>query len=67
MMALQLAPFLEDNKQACNATQRQLSPRLKKQTVAKIYHAKEILQARLENPPLLSELAQQLSISESSL
>lgn len=73
LMALQLAPFLEDNTQTdkltiargstSDVTQRQL----KKQTIAKIYHAKEILQSRLENPPLLSELAQQVSISESSL
>ncbi|MCC5603296.1 helix-turn-helix transcriptional regulator [Nostoc favosum] len=61
LMALQLAPFLADN------TQSQLPPRLKRETIAKIHHAKEILQARLENPPLLSELAQQLGVSESTL
>ncbi|MFW9260964.1 helix-turn-helix transcriptional regulator [Nostoc sp. CALU 546] len=61
LMALQLAPFLEDNKV------RQLSPRLKRDTIAKIHYAKEILQARLENPPLLSELAQEVGVSESTL
>jgi AraC-like DNA-binding protein len=45
----------------------QIPPRLKKDTIAKIYHAKEILQVRLEHPPLLSELAQQVGISESTL
>jgi AraC-like DNA-binding protein len=61
LMALQLAPFLEEN------TPTQLPPRLKKETIDKIYHAKDILQARLENPPLLSELAQQVGVSESTL
>ncbi|HIK06883.1 MAG TPA: helix-turn-helix transcriptional regulator [Trichormus sp. M33_DOE_039] len=61
LMALQLAPFLEDNKV------RQLPPRLKRDTIAKIHYAKEILQARLENPPLLSELAQTVGVSESTL
>lgn len=42
-------------------------PRLKRDTIAKIYYAKEILQARLENPPLLSELAQQVGVSETTL
>ena len=45
----------------------QLPPRLKRDTIAKIYHAKEILQVRLEYPPLLSELAQQVGVSESTL
>ncbi|BAY91131.1 AraC family transcriptional regulator [Tolypothrix sp. PCC 7601] len=61
LMALQLAPFLEDH------SVKQLLPRLKRETVGKIHHAKEILQARLENPPLLSELAQQVGVSESTL
>lgn len=61
LMALQLAPFLEDNKV------RQLTPRLKRDTIAKIHYAREILQARLENPPLLSELAQQVGVSETTL
>jgi AraC-like DNA-binding protein len=60
-MALQLAPFLEDNKA------KQLPPRLKRDTIAKIHHAKEILQARLDNPPLLSELAQKVGVSETTL
>jgi AraC-like DNA-binding protein len=61
LMALQLAPFLEDH------SVKQLPPRLKRETIAKIHHAKEILQASLENPPLLSELAQQVGVSESTL
>ncbi|MBW4642742.1 MAG: AraC family transcriptional regulator [Goleter apudmare HA4340-LM2] len=61
LMALQLAPFLEDNKV------RQLAPRLKTDTIAKIHYAKDILQSRLENPPLLSELAQEVGVSESTL
>ncbi|MDZ8110287.1 MAG: AraC family transcriptional regulator [Nostoc sp. DedQUE12a] len=61
LMALQLAPFLEDRARS------QLPPRLKRETIAKIHHAKEILQVHLENPPLLSELAQQVDLSESTL
>ncbi|MBW4431891.1 MAG: AraC family transcriptional regulator [Pelatocladus maniniholoensis HA4357-MV3] len=61
LMALQLAPFLPDSKLT------QLSPRLKRDTIAKIHYAKEILQARLENPPLLSELAKQVGVSETTL
>ncbi|MBD2164915.1 helix-turn-helix transcriptional regulator [Calothrix membranacea FACHB-236] len=61
LMALQLAPFLEET------TVKQLPSRLKRETIAKIHHAKEILQASLENPPLLSELAQQVGVSESTL
>lgn len=64
LIALQLVPFLESGQDAAG---RQLSPRLKKETIAKIHYAKEILLSRLENPPLLSELAQQIGISESSL
>ncbi|MBD2299143.1 AraC family transcriptional regulator [Nostoc sp. FACHB-190] len=61
LMALQLAPFLEET------TVKQLPSRLKRDTIAKIHHAKEILQESLENPPLLSELAQQVGLSESTL
>ncbi|MBE9193650.1 helix-turn-helix transcriptional regulator [Gloeocapsopsis crepidinum LEGE 06123] len=65
LMALQLMPFLENCVQ--DAAKTQLSPRLKKETIAKIHYAREILLLRLENPPLLSELAQRVGISESSL
>lgn len=82
LMALQLAPFLADNQgtnESAHSTEdatryaeaspsvSQLPPRLKRDTIAKIYHAKEILQVRLEYPPLLSELAQQVGVSESTL
>ncbi|MBD2253338.1 AraC family transcriptional regulator [Nostoc parmelioides] len=39
----------------------------KPDTIARIYHAKEILTTQFEHPPLLSELAQQVGVSVSTL
>lgn len=61
LMALQLAPILAvQNRQ-------QPSPRLKVETIARIYYAKEILLSRLENPPSLLELAQMVEVSDRTL
>ncbi len=43
------------------------TPGLKPETVARIYHAKEILTTQLEHPPSLSELAQQVGVSVRTL
>ncbi|MDZ8136593.1 MAG: AraC family transcriptional regulator [Nostoc sp. DedQUE04] len=61
LMTLQLAPILsaEDGLQP--------SPRLKPETIARIHLAREILLARLENPPSLLELAQIVGISDRTL
>ncbi|MBW4553596.1 MAG: AraC family transcriptional regulator [Aphanocapsa sp. GSE-SYN-MK-11-07L] len=40
---------------------------LKPDTIARLYHAKEILDSCWENPPLMLELAQQIGVSHSSL
>ncbi|MEG4284948.1 AraC family transcriptional regulator [Microcoleus sp. A006_D1] len=61
LMALQLAPILsaQDGLQP--------EPRLKIDTIARIHLAREILVARLENPPSLLELAQSVGVSDRTL
>ncbi|BDA73733.1 transcriptional regulator [Calothrix sp. PCC 7716] len=61
LMALQLAPILE------NGEKKQTPPRLKPDTVARIHHARDILRARLENPPSSLELAQLVGVSDRTL
>ncbi|MEH2437272.1 MAG: AraC family transcriptional regulator [Nostoc sp.] len=61
LMALQLAPFLADQGRP------QLQPRFRAGTVERIYQAREILLSRLENPPTLLELAQQVGVSDRTL
>lgn len=61
LMALQLAPFLEEQNKIPS------SPQLKPTTVTRIHHAREILHFRLENPPSLVELAQIVGISDRTL
>ncbi|MEH2180230.1 AraC family transcriptional regulator [Nostoc sp.] len=61
LMALQLDPFLAEEAGV------QPSPRLKNTTIACIYHAREILLSRLENPPSILELAQLVQVSERTL
>ncbi|MEH1926475.1 AraC family transcriptional regulator [Nostoc sp.] len=61
LMALQLAPFLADQDEP------QPQPRFRAGTVERIYQAREILLSRLENPPLLLELAQQVGVSDRTL
>jgi hypothetical protein len=58
MMTLQLTPILADQGRL------QSSPKLKTSSITRIHHAREILQSRLENPPLLPELAQMVGVSE---
>jgi AraC-like DNA-binding protein len=41
--------------------------RLKSDTIARIHQAKEMLTARLDNPPLLLDLAQQVGLSDRTL
>jgi len=61
LLALQLEAILKD--------QGNLAPQtnLKAQTIEGIYHARDILTAQLENPPLLTELAQQVGLSDRTL
>jgi len=48
-------------------TQTQIRPGLKPETIARLHHAKEILETRLENPPAVLELAQQVGVSDRTL
>lgn len=61
LIALQLAPILEDGEK------KRISPPLKLDTIARIHHARDILRARLENPPSSSELAQLAGVSGRTL
>lgn len=61
LMALQLAPILEDEDK------KQTPPQLKPDTITRIYHASDILRARLENPPSSLELAQLVGVSDRTL
>jgi len=61
LMALQLAPILSTQDGL------QPEPRLKTDTIARIHLAREILVARLENPPSLLELAQSVGVSDRTL
>ncbi|AFZ28905.1 transcriptional regulator, AraC family [Gloeocapsa sp. PCC 7428] len=61
LLAMQLNPILAE------WSQLQPSPRLKPDTIEKLYHARDILTRQLENPPSLLELAQQVGISDRTL
>ncbi|MEH1836447.1 MAG: AraC family transcriptional regulator [Nostoc sp.] len=61
LIRLQLTPLLVDRDGV------QSSPRLKPETITRIYHAKDILLSRLDNPPSLLELAQMVGVSERTL
>ncbi|MEH2081784.1 MAG: AraC family transcriptional regulator [Nostoc sp.] len=61
LLCLQLTPLLVDRGGV------QSSPRLKPETITRIYHAKDILLSRLDNPPSLLELAQMVGVSERTL
>jgi AraC-like DNA-binding protein len=50
-----------------NQTQTRICPGLRLETVARLHHAKEILETRLENPPSILELAQQVGVSDRTL
>ncbi|MBN4006332.1 AraC family transcriptional regulator [Nostoc sp. LPT] len=61
LIRLQLTPMLVDQGGV------QSSLRLKPETITRIYHAKDILLCRLDNPPSLLELAQIVGVSERTL
>ena len=46
---------------------KQMTPCLKSDTIDCLHHAKDILTRQFENPPLLSELAQQVGVSKRTL
>ncbi|NJR48419.1 MAG: helix-turn-helix transcriptional regulator [Leptolyngbyaceae cyanobacterium CSU_1_3] len=48
-------------------TQTRIRPGLKPETIACLHHAKDILDTRLENPPSILELAQQVGVSDRTL
>ncbi|MBE9180604.1 helix-turn-helix transcriptional regulator [Oculatella sp. LEGE 06141] len=61
LLSLQLEPILADQRLTS------LAPGRKPDTVARIYHAKEILLSRLEQPPSFLELAQRVGVSDRTL
>ncbi len=61
LLALQLQPILSDHNLL------QSPPGRKPDTIARMYHAKEVLASRLENPPALFDLAQQVGVSDRTL
>lgn len=61
LLTLQLQPIFADQ------TLRQPPPGRKPDTIARIYHAREVLNSRLENPPALFDLAQQVGVSDRTL
>lgn len=61
VLALQLQPILADGRVCVPA------PGRKSDTIARIYHAQEILLSRLDQPPSFLELAQQVGLSDRTL
>ncbi|MDV2997128.1 MAG: hypothetical protein N4J56_006833 [Chroococcidiopsis sp. SAG 2025] len=61
LLALQLEPLLKNQKPKCDRR------RLKPKDIDRIHHAKEILLARLENPPSLIELARAVGLNDYKL
>lgn len=61
LLALQLEPFLKKNKPKNDRD------RLKPKDIDRIHYAKEILLARLENPPSLIELARAVGLNDYKL
>ncbi|VEP17006.1 Regulatory protein [Hyella patelloides LEGE 07179] len=60
LLALQLSQLSESNPDATNST-------LKNKNIDRIYQARDILVNQLENPPSISELTQQVGISDFTL
>ncbi len=60
LLAVQLSQLTELKPDAANST-------LKPQSIDRIYQARNILATQLENPPLISELAPQVGLGESTL
>jgi AraC-like DNA-binding protein len=61
LLSLQLQPILTDRR-LCHS-----QPGLKPKTIARLYHARELLHSRLENPPILSDVARFVGVSERTL
>lgn len=61
LLTLQLQPLLADTNLIHSA------PGRKAETITRIYHAQEILQSRLEQPPGFLELAKQVGVSDRTL
>lgn len=61
LLSLQLRQILGDQR-LCNP-----QPGRKPDTIARIYHAKELLHSRLEQPPALVDLAQLVGVSDRTL
>jgi len=61
LLALQLQPILSDQHLW------QPPPGRKPDTIARVYHAREVLASRLEDPPGLFDLAQQVGVSDRTL
>ena len=59
LLAMHLDAIASDSKQT--------HPHLKPETISCLHHARDILTRQLENPPSLSELAQQVGVSERTL
>lgn len=60
LLALQLSQLSESKPELVKST-------LKPQNIDRVYQAREILATQLENPPLISQLALQVEISERTL
>jgi AraC-like DNA-binding protein len=61
LLELQLQSILSDPALS------QPPPGRKPETIARIYHAREVLASRLENPPSLFDLAQEVGVSDRTL
>lgn len=61
LLALHLDLISFDQDQALS------SPKLRPDTIARLHYAKEILSTQLKNPPLLSDLAKQVGVSDRTL
>jgi AraC-like DNA-binding protein len=61
LIGLQLMSVLRDRGSFPSTT------RLKPETIARLHHAKDLLAMQLEHPPSLSQLAQQVGISDRTL
>ncbi|NJN38814.1 MAG: helix-turn-helix transcriptional regulator [Acaryochloridaceae cyanobacterium CSU_3_4] len=61
LLALQLQPILADQR-LCNP-----QPGRKPDTIARVYHAQEILHSQLEQPPALLDLARIVGVSDRTL
>ncbi len=61
LLAMQIAAITADQVVA------PARPGLKSDTIARLHHARELLTAHLEHPPLLSDVARQVGVSDRTL